>query len=556
MIFLYAICRIVKFEWAGRQRYKAGNVNAIFSAPAQNFLMALANILWVDDEIESLQSQKKFLENKGYDVQTLTNGYDAVDFVKANQVDVVLLDETMPGITGIETLSRIKAVNQQLPVVMITKNETENLMDEAIGSQISDYLIKPVNPNQVLLTLKKIIDNKRLVAEKTVTAYQQQFRELFMALNSDPDYNQWMEIYRKLVYWELEMMKSDSPELQEVLQNQKNEANKEFFKYVSKNYLKWVNPKSSDAPIMSHTLFQFKILPHVEKGIPTVWLLIDNLRYDQWKAIQPIFAEIFRIAEEETFYSILPTATQYCRNAVFSGLMPIDIEKQFPSLWKNDEEEGGKNLHEEELFRAQLKRLKREDVKFSYNKILNNHEAQKLVDNAHNLLNHDLSIVVYNFVDMLSHARTELEVLKELASDETSYRSLTSSWFLHSPLYQALKKIADKKINIIVSTDHGSVRVNTPYKVIGDKQTTSNLRYKHGRNLNYEAKEVFAVRDPKEAGLPSPTVNSSFIFAKEDGYLCYPNNYNHYVNYYRNTFQHGGVSLEEMIIPVIRMSSK
>jgi CheY-like chemotaxis protein len=518
--------------------------------------MALANILWVDDEIESLQSQKIFLENKGYDVKTLTNGHDAVDFVKEHAVDVVLLDENMPGITGIETLSRIKEVNPHLPVVMITKNETENLMDQAIGSQISDYLIKPVNPNQVLLTLKKIIDNKRLVAEHTVTAYQQQFRELFTALNSDPDYNQWMEIYRKLVYWELEMAKSDSPELREVLQNQKSEANKEFFKYVSKNYLKWVNPKSSDAPIMSHSLFQFKILPHVEKGVPTVWLLIDNLRYDQWKAIQPMFAEIFRIAEEETFYSILPTATQYCRNAVFAGLMPLEIEKQYPSLWKNDEEEGGKNLHEEEFFRGQLKRLKREDVKFSYHKIVNNHEAQRLVDNAHNLLNHDLSIVVYNFVDMLSHARTEMEVLKELASDETSYRGLTASWFLHSPLYQALKKIAEKKINLILSTDHGSVRVHTPYKVVGDKLTTTNLRYKHGRNLNYEARDVFAVRDPKEAGLPSPTVNSSFIFAKEDGFLCYPNNYNYYVNYFRNTFQHGGISLEEMIIPVVRMTSK
>jgi CheY-like chemotaxis protein len=517
--------------------------------------MALAHILWVDDEIDTLQSQTKFLENKGYDVTTLTNGYDAVDYVKANQVDVVLLDETMPGITGIETLSRIKAVNQQLPVVMITKNETENLMDEAIGSQISDYLIKPVNPNQVLLTLKKIIDNKRLVAERTVTAYQQQFRELFMALNSDPDYNQWMEIYRKLVFWELEMAKSDSPEMQEVLQSQKNEANKEFFKYVAKNYLKWVNPRTTEAPIMSHSLFQFKILPHVEKGVPTIWLLIDNLRYDQWKSIQPIFAEIFRVAEEETFYSILPTATQYSRNAVFSGLMPLEIEKQFPSLWKNDEEEGGKNLHEEEFFRAQLKRLRRDDVKFSYNKITNNHDAQKLVDHAHNLLNYDLSIIVYNFVDMLSHARTEMEVLKELASDETSYRSITNSWFLHSHLYQTLKKVADRKINLILSTDHGSVRVNT-YKVVGDKQTTSNLRYKHGRNLNYEARDVFAVRDPKEAGLPSPTVNSSFIFAKEDGYLCYPNNYNYYVNYYRNTFQHGGISLEEMIIPVVRMTSK
>ena len=518
--------------------------------------MALGKILWVDDEIESLQSQKLFLENKGYEVHTLTNGFDAVDYVKDNYVDVVLLDESMPGITGLETLSKIKEINQQVPVVMITKNETENVMDEAIGSQISDYLIKPVNPNQVLLSLKKILDNRRLVAERTTTAYQQQFRNLFMALNSSPDYNEWMEIYKKLVYWELEMEKSDSPEMQEVLQSQKQEANTEFFKFVSRNYTKWINPKSDTAPIMSHTLFKYKVLPHVEKGTPTFFVLLDNLRFDQWKAIQPIFLESFRILEEDTFYSILPTATQYARNAIFSGLLPIDIEKQFPQLWKNDEEEGGKNLYEEEFFKGQLKRLKREDIRFSYTKVLNHQAGQELVNNMHNLMGNDLNIIVYNFVDMMSHARTEMEVLKELAGDEISYRSVTKSWFEHSPLHQALKKLSDKKVNLVLATDHGSVRVKTPAKVIGDKQTTTNLRYKHGRNLNYENKEVLAFRDPKEAGLPVPTVNSSFIFAKEDIFLCYPNNYNYYVNYYRNTFQHGGLSLEEMIVPIIKMTNK
>jgi CheY-like chemotaxis protein len=510
----------------------------------------------VDDEIESLQSQILFLKNKGYEVNAMTNGFDAIDFVKENQIDVVLLDETMPGITGLETLAKIKEVNSQVPVVLITKNETENLMDEAIGSQITDYLIKPVNPNQVLLSLKKIIDNKRLVAEKTTSAYQQQFRNLFMALNSNPDYNEWMDIYKKLVYWELEMQKSDSPEMQEVLQSQKSEANTEFFKFISRNYSKWLNPRSNEAPVMSQSLFQFKVLPHVEKGTTTFFILIDNLRFDQWKTIQPIFAESFRILEEETFYSILPTATQYSRNAIFAGLLPAEIEKQFPQQWKNDDEEGGKNLHEEELFRAQLKRLKKDNLRFSYTKVVNFNAGQDLVNNIHNLLVNDLNVIVYNFVDMLSHARTEMEVLKELAGDEISYRSITASWFEHSPLYQALKKIADKKINLILATDHGSVRVNTPYKVVGDKQTTTNLRYKHGRNLNYDPKEVLAFRDPREIGLPVPTVNSSFIFAKEDGYLCYPNNYNHYANYYRNTFQHGGVSMEEMIVPVIKMTSK
>ncbi|MFN8247583.1 MAG: bifunctional response regulator/alkaline phosphatase family protein [Ferruginibacter sp.] len=518
--------------------------------------MSAATILWVDDEIDSLTSQIMFLETKGYEVQTRTNGFDAVEFVKENPVDVVLLDETMPGITGLQTLQQIKEVKTNLPVVLITKNEAENLMDEAIGSQISDYLIKPVNPNQVWLSLKKIIDNKRLVAEKTTSAYQQQFRNLFMALNSNPDYNGWMDIYKKLVFWELEMKKSDSPEMQEVFETQKQEANTEFFKFISKNYTSWVSPKSADSPIMSHTLLKFKVLPHIEKGTPLFFVLIDNLRFDQWKIIQPIFAESFRIQEEETFYSILPTATQYARNAIFAGMLPIDIEKQFPAQWKNDDEEGGKNLHEEEFLRAQLKKLGKADLKVSYTKITNNNDGQRMVDNMHNLLQNDLNVIVYNFIDMLSHARTEMEVLKELAGDETSYRSITESWFEHSPLHQALKKIAEKKLTLIVATDHGTTRVKTPVKVIGDKQTTANLRYKHGRNLNYDPKDVLAYRDPREAGLPVPNVNSCFIFAKGDLFLCYPNNYNHFVNYYRNTFQHGGVSLEEMIVPIIRMTNK
>jgi CheY-like chemotaxis protein len=518
--------------------------------------MNVPKILWVDDEIESLKSQILFLESKGYELVTKTNGFDAVEFVKENPVDVVLMDETMPGLTGLQTLQQIKEHNNNLPVVLITKNEAENIMDEAIGSQISDYLIKPVNPNQVLLSLKKLIDNKRLVAEKTTSAYQQEFRSLFMALSGNPNYSEWMEIYKKLVYWELEIQKSNSPEMQEVFATQKQEANTEFFKFISKNYAKWMDPKSDEMPIMSHNLMQFKVLPHLEKGTPLFFVLIDNLRFDQWKTIQPIFAESFRVQDEDSFYSILPTATHYARNAIFAGMLPMDIEKKFPDFWKNDDEEGGKNLHEEDFIRAQLKRLGKEQIRFSYTKITNNQDGQKLVDNIHNLMQNDLNIIVYNFVDMLSHARTEMEVLKELAGDESSYRSLTASWFEHSPLHQALKKIADKKINLIVSTDHGSTRVRSAAKVIGDRQTTSNLRYKHGRNLDYEPKDVLAFRDPKQAGLPSPTVNSSYIFAKGDVFLCYPNNYNHFVNYYRNTFQHGGISLEEMIIPIIRMSSK
>lgn len=518
--------------------------------------MIAPKILWVDDEIESLTSQLLFLQNKGYELFTKTNGFDAVEFVKNNIIDVVLLDESMPGITGLQVLQQIKAINNNLPVVLITKNEAENLMDEAIGSQISDYLIKPVNPNQVWLSLKKLIDNKRLVAEKTTSNYQQEFRTLFSALNDNPGYQEWTDIYKKLVYWELEIQKSDSIEMQEVFNTQKQEANHDFFKFISKNYASWVSPKSDDGPIMSHTVLKLKVLPHLQKGVPLFFVLIDNLRFDQWKYIQPIFSESFRIHEEEVFYAILPTATQYARNAMFSGLLPIDMEKQFPGKWKNDDEEGGKNLHEEEFLKYQLAKLGKHDLKITYTKITNNLDGQKLVDNIHNLLQSDLNVIVYNFVDMLSHARTEMEVLKELAGDESSYRSLTASWFEHSPLHQALKKISEKNIQVIVATDHGSTRVKSAAKVIGDKQTTANLRYKHGRNLDYEQKDVLAFRDPKDAGLPSPNINSSYIFAKGDTFLCYPNNYNHFVNYYKNTFQHGGISLEEMIIPVVRMSSK
>jgi CheY-like chemotaxis protein len=516
--------------------------------------MTQGEILWVDDEIESLKSQILFLKNKGYEVTPLTNGYDALEMLKEKHVDVVLLDESMPGMTGLETLSKIKEVLPNLPVVMVTKNEAENIMEDAIGGQISDYLIKPVNPNQVLLSLKKIIDTKRLVSEKTTIAYQQDFRNLFMALSSNPNHEEWKELYRKLIYWELEMSRSDSSEMMEVLQSQKSEANTEFYKYISKNYANWI--KSNNGPLLSHNLFKEKIAPHLTQDRPTFLIVIDNLRFDQWKVLQPIVNDTFRTVEEDMFYSILPTATQYARNALFAGMLPMDIETKFPMEWKNDDEDGGKNLHEETFLRHQLKQLKLDHLKTQYIKITNNEHGKGLEDDIHNYLNNDLTVIVYNFVDMLSHARTEMEVLKELAGDEVSYRSLTVSWFEHSPLNRALRKIADKNIQVLITTDHGTVRVKTPSKCVGDRQTTTNLRYKHGRNLQYEDKDVLAFRDPRQVGLPRPNVSSTFIFAKEDVFLCYPNNYNYYVNYYRNTFQHGGISLEEMLVPVVRLESK
>ncbi|MEM8584430.1 MAG: response regulator [Bacteroidota bacterium] len=513
-------------------------------------------ILWADDEIDLLKPQLLFLEKKGYDVLTVTNGYDALEEIDTTaDIDIVFLDESMPGLTGLETLTKIKDKRPNVPVVMITKNEAEHVMEEAIGSQISDYLIKPVNPNQILLTLKKIIDEKRLVREKTNTDYQQEFRQLLMEINSGLDRNEWVETYRKLINWELKLDGSNSEQMGEILAMQKSEANKEFSKFVEKNYLGWVS--GDDSPIMSDTLMREKVLPHLSKDIPTVFVLLDNMRFDQWKVIEPIISELYRVEEEDAFFSILPTSTQYSRNAIFAGMMPADIAKHYPDWWKNDTDEGGKNNHEADLLGKQLERLmRRGDLKWDYTKVTRTNFARQMQDRALDFLNNDFSVIVYNFIDMLSHARTEMEVLKELAGDEKAYRSLTRSWFLNSPLYATLRRMAERDLQLIITTDHGTIRVNTPSRVVGDRDTTTNLRYKLGRNLKYDERDVLEVRDPKQGKLPSPNISSTYIFAKEDKFFLYPNNYNHYNNYYRNTFQHGGISLEEVICPVVRLRSR
>jgi hypothetical protein len=438
---------------------------------------------------------------------------------------------------------------------MATKNEAEYVMEDAIGNQISDYLIKPIHPNQVLISIKKIIDGKRLIAEKTNANYQQEFTKLFMALQANPNHTEWMELYKKIVFWELELSKSNSTEMMEILQQQKAEANKDFFKFIQKNYCKWI-ASDTERPLLSPQVLAEKVFPQCNNHQSTFLLVIDNLRYDQWKVIEPFLLDDFKINEEDLFFSILPTATQYARNALFAGLTPFEIAKQFPDKWRNDDDDDGKNKFELEFLQNNLKRKKLDHWKVDYVKITNNEHAKLLEDQIHNYLSNDLTVIVYNFVDMLSHARTEMEVLKELASDDNAYRSLTASWFEHAPLFKALKKIASKNIQLIITTDHGTMQVKTPSKCIGDKQTSSNLRYKHGKNMSYEDKHVFAVKDPKDAGLPSQYLNSSYIFAKEDVYLCFQNNYNHFVNYYKNTFQHGGVSLEEMLVPIITLQSK
>ena len=506
------------------------------------------NILWVDDEIDLLKPHILFLEQKNYIVTTCKSGTEAIEIIDDKNFDIVFLDENMPGLTGLETLSEIKEKRANIPVVMITKSEEEYIMEEAIGSKIADYLIKPVNPNQILLSLKKNLDHSRLVSEKTTSSYQQEFRKIAMDLSMVNSYEEWVDLYQKLIYWEIELEDIEDPSMFEILESQKNEANLQFGKFIDKNYEEWFNP-NTDSPVLSHTLFKEKVVPELSKEQPTLLIVVDNLRFDQWKAFEPIVNNYYKKESEESFFSILPTATQYARNAIFSGLMPSDMEKLHPEFWKNDTDEGGKNMHEDDFLSAQMKRLGLSHLKHEYHKITNLRAGKKLADNFKSQKDNDLTVVVYNFVDMLSHSKTEMDVVKELASNDKAYRSLTVSWFKNSPLLAIIQQAQQLGFKLIITTDHGTINVKNPSKVVGDKETSLNLRYKTGRSLTYNEKEVLAAKDPKTICLPSINMSSSFIFAKGDLFFAYPNNYNHYVSYYRNTYQHGGVSLEEMIIP-------
>lgn len=509
-------------------------------------------LLWVDDEIEQLRSHILFLEKKGYEVEKVSNGQDALDLCREKTYDLILLDENMPGISGLETLARIKEISPVTPVVMVTKSEEENIMDQAIGSKIADYLIKPVNPTQILLTLKKNIHRKEIVTEVAQTAYQQNFGKIGMQINDSLTLDNWVEVYKRLVFWELELSGTDS-NMHEILAMQKAEANQLFGKFIRKHYPEWMS-SGGERPLMSPDLFKRKVFPRLDKGEKVFFIVLDNFRYDQWRMLSAELADQFFI-DEELYCSILPTATQYARNAIFSGLMPNQIATMFPDLWVDEDEEEGKNLNEEPLIRTQLERFRRKNT-FSYYKVNDSAAAEKLVAQFRQLERNDLNVVVLNFIDMLSHARTEMKMVRELASDEAAYRSITRSWFLHSPVKELFRLLAASDYRVVVTTDHGSIRVNTPVKVVGDRNTNTNLRYKLGRNLTYNPKEVLEIKDPQSVQLPSPNLSTTYIFAMADSFFAYPNNYNYYVSYYKNTFQHGGISMEEMLVPLITLQGR
>jgi CheY-like chemotaxis protein len=511
--------------------------------------MRKIRILWTDDEIEALTPHIFFLKEKGYEIDTCSNGNDTIDLVRQNGYDLIFLDENMPGLSGIETLRLIKEVRADIPVVMVTKSDEEELMETAIGSEIADFLIKPVKPKQVLLAIKKILDQRRLITEKTTTDYRLEFSRISNMISGASTYADWTELYKKLVFWESELEKSSDPGMSEILKTQENEANNSFSKFMINNYSGWLHPENRDKPILSPALFQNKIFPQMSKNQPLFFILIDNMRYDQWKTISAELSGMYRVIEEDIYFSILPTATQFSRNSIFAGLMPSVIAETTPELWINDDEEEGKNNFEEELFKNQLNR-KGLKYKWSYNKISNSQQGKKVNEKIRGMLDNDINILVFNFVDMLSHARTEIGVIRDLASDEPAYRSLTRSWFLHSSLFELLKTISSHSVKVIFSTDHGTIRVQNPVKIIGDRNTSSNLRYKMGRNLDYDPKKVFELKNPEKAMLPKTNISSRYIFALNKDYLVYQNNYNYYAGYYRDTFQHGGISMQEIMLPV------
>ena len=516
-------------------------------------------ILWVDDEIELLRSHVIFLSEKGFIVDTVTNGEDAISSVKDKDYDLIFLDEMMAGMGGLETLAQIKDYNANIPVVMVTKNEEESLMNEAIGFKISDYLTKPVNPSQVLLVCKKILEGKKITGEFAAKDYLQDFNQISQAMLQNLNSDEWIEIYLKLVNWDLELDVHSGMGLRQTFIDQKREANKEFSKFVENNYRNWINSSVDyDRPTLTVDILNKYLVDEVKNYDNVFFFVLDCLRLDQWLVMEKHLTDYFKI-DKSYYYSILPTSTPYARNSLFGGLYPSEIEKYYPQLWQSgDDDENSMNKYEKELLQLFLdrKRIKlKNDLK--YIKIIDPEVGRNFEHNILSYQNTHLTAIVVNFLDMIAHGRSDSDILKEIAPDESAYRSLTNSWFTHSSLLSTLKSIASlKKSRIVITTDHGSVRALRGAKVLGDREASSNLRFKYGRNLKVDDKHAVYVKNAIDYKLPKRGVTINYIIAKEDYYFVYPTEYHKYLTHYKDTFQHGGISLDEMLLPVITMEPK
>ena len=508
----------------------------------------------MDDEIDLLQPYIIYLKGKGYNVETASNGEDALDALDTIVPDIVFLDENMPGMTGLETLQEIKRLHPDVPVVMITKSEEEHIMEQAIGEKIADYLIKPVNPSQILLCLKKHIHQQAIVTEQVQQNYRQEWSDISYMIDTATTIEEWQAIERTLSRWDIEL--ENSP-MRSLIDDQRTQANAAFAKWIAKNYETWFangQKIAANSPLMSQDIMKHAVFPLLDKGEKVLLCVIDNFRYDQWKAIQPLLSEFYTIQTEEQYTSILPTATQYARNAIFSGLMPLQIQQMFPQYWVEEGDEESKNQYEKELVQTLLDRYRRRES-FNYWKVNESDFCERVIAQLKGV-HTPLNIVVLNFIDMLSHSRTESKMMRELANDESAYRSLTLSWFKHSPTYELMHRAAELGFTLVLTTDHGTTRVKNPVQIVADKNTNTNIRYKVGKALNCSSKNVMMIEQPKRVGLPSPNVSSSYAFCAGNDFFAYPNQFNYYAQYYRNTFQHGGISLEEMIVPLITLIPK
>lgn len=514
--------------------------------------MSVIQILWVDDEIELLKPHILFLEKRGYTVYTATNADDALDLVEKTPVDIIFLDEMMPGLSGLEALSHFKRLAPMVPIVMVTKSEEEDIMDRAVGAKISDYLIKPVNPKQILISIKKHLLGKELETAETTSAYRADYHNISSKIDAASTFDDWVEVYRELCDWRLSLLHADTPNMLEMQSMQQRSANSAFAKFIRRNYTRWF-PDGEGRPLMSPTVLRERVFPRLDNGEKVLLLIIDNLRFDQWRIIREMISGQWRVEQEELYCAILPTVTQYARNALFAGLMPLEIQKLHPDLWVSEHDDEGKNLYEADLLRQNIKRLGKK-YKFQYYKGATLEGTPLANGDLKTEFENDLTILIYNFVDMLSHSRTDMQIMKQLANDSNAYLSLTRSWFRHSDLYGLLQRAAEHNIRLVITTDHGSIQVKQPSKVVGDRETTTNMRYKTGKNLAYNNRDVVEAIAPSKIHLPQFNVSSRYIFATENNYFVYPNNYNTYVSRFRNSFQHGGVSLEEMLIPIVSLT--